>query len=931
MRKVYSLLLIGLFALIPGKTFDTTPTSLPFSQNWSNTSLVNTTNDWSGVPGIIGYRGDDLTTATGTDPQTILADGSSTPVSVVVNQANPNTNATGAVAEFDGIADPAIALQGSGTADAPHIVISLNTTGFQNVNVAYNLRDIDGSTDNAVQAVALQYRIGNSGSFTNVSAGFVADATTGPGLATLVTAVSASLPSGCDNEAIVQLRIITANAAGNDEWVGVDDILITGTPMGGGASLSATPLNNFGNVCISTTTAPNSFTITGSNLTTANVTVAALPGFSYSTSSAGTYTSSLSLFQPGGAYSQQIFVQFSPAAVQSYDGNIVVGGGGASNINVAAFGSGVNIAPTVTTGAVTNITTSSADIPGTITANGCSPVTAYGAEFSTTNNFTPGTGTQVVGGPLAGNAFIAGLGGLTGATIYYYRTYATNSGGTSYSSQSSFTSVIPEPANHATAFACGTSTVTTISLTWTDATGGTIPTGYLIKWSSVSYAAIANPVDGTPESNGPGVLNVAAGVQAGMATGLTGSTPYFFKIFPYTNAGTNINYKTGGTIPQTSCATSQAPLVAWQFGNPQSTGDEVTYNATTSDVNLTTSVLSRGSGIAPAALQRGFSSNGFSTTATTLGDAVAANEYYQFAIQANGGYAVSLSALDARLRRTATAPNAYIWRYSLDGINFTDIGTSVSFTSTVDGVDQPVIDLSGISALQNVPVGTTITFRLYMWGGTSATATFAIGRFAATNTSGSLAVTGGLAGTILPVAFANVKATCQSNSIKVEWSNMTELDVVNYVIERSADGRNFLSLATVNATLNNGGKADYSFIDANPFAGINYYRIRSLESSGKSKYSVIVKVDIRSGATVLVLYPNPVTGGQLTYQANNLVKGQYTIRIVNGMGQQVYSKTLNHPGGSVSEGITLHALKAGIYSMQLGSNDNNFVKTFVVQ
>jgi hypothetical protein len=184
---------------------------------------------------------------------------------------------------------------------------------------------------------------------------------------------------------------------------------------------------------------------------------------------------------------------------------------------------------------------------------------------------------------------------------------------------------------------------------------------------------------------------------------------------------------------------------------------------------------------------------------------------------------------------------------------------------------------------------------------------------------------------ILPVNFGTVKATQQSNTIKVEWNNLTETDVTYYSVERSADGRNFTAVGQVNARLNNGGKADYTFIDVNPFSGINYYRIRSLETTGKSKYSIIVKVDIRGGAMQLVLYPNPVTGGQLSYQAVNLAKGQYTVRVFNSLGQQVYSSALNHQGGSVTEAITLPSVKAGLYSLQLISNDNNLIRTFIVQ
>jgi hypothetical protein len=44
-----------------------------------------------------------------------------------------------------------------------------------------------------------------------------------------VTPVSATLPAACDNQPLVQVRWITANAVGNDEWVGIDDISVTGT------------------------------------------------------------------------------------------------------------------------------------------------------------------------------------------------------------------------------------------------------------------------------------------------------------------------------------------------------------------------------------------------------------------------------------------------------------------------------------------------------------------------------------------------------------------------------------------------------------------------------------------------------------------------------------------------------------------------------
>lgn len=96
---------------------DMTPQALPFLQNWSNPTLITSDDNWFGVPGVIGIRGDNLTAGTGTDPQTILNEEFT--LDVIANQSSPASLSNGGVAEFDGIANPAVGLQGSGTADAP--------------------------------------------------------------------------------------------------------------------------------------------------------------------------------------------------------------------------------------------------------------------------------------------------------------------------------------------------------------------------------------------------------------------------------------------------------------------------------------------------------------------------------------------------------------------------------------------------------------------------------------------------------------------------------------------------------------------------------------------------------------------------------------------------------------------------------------------
>jgi hypothetical protein len=212
---------------------DTSPQALPFAQPWTNTALITANDDWSGVPGVIGYRGDGLTGAVGTNPQVLTADGAATPVDVNANQPNPlAVGLVAGITEFE-LANPTLALQGSATADAPHAVIALDTTGYRDITVAYRLRDIDASTiANAAQQIAIHYRVGSSGSYANVSAGYVADATSGPGQATLVTPVSVTLPAAAANQPLIQVRVMTTNASGQDEWVGVDNIEVNGIADG---------------------------------------------------------------------------------------------------------------------------------------------------------------------------------------------------------------------------------------------------------------------------------------------------------------------------------------------------------------------------------------------------------------------------------------------------------------------------------------------------------------------------------------------------------------------------------------------------------------------------------------------------------------------------------------------------------------------------
>ncbi|HEY5723339.1 MAG TPA: Calx-beta domain-containing protein [Allosphingosinicella sp.] len=197
-----------------------------FLQNWSNTGLITANDNWSLVPSIVGYLGQDITTSTGTDPRTLTTSSAAlNDLDVIANQTNTAIT-NGGVAEFE-ITDPVVALQGSGTADAPHLVIYLDATGRENIVFSFRARDLDGSADNAIMQVAVQYRVGGAGAWIDIPAGYIADATTGPSTLGPDTLVSVTLPAAANGAADLEVRVITTNAVGNDEWVGIDDISVT--------------------------------------------------------------------------------------------------------------------------------------------------------------------------------------------------------------------------------------------------------------------------------------------------------------------------------------------------------------------------------------------------------------------------------------------------------------------------------------------------------------------------------------------------------------------------------------------------------------------------------------------------------------------------------------------------------------------------------
>jgi Secretion system C-terminal sorting domain len=169
----------------------------------------------------------------------------------------------------------------------------------------------------------------------------------------------------------------------------------------------------------------------------------------------------------------------------------------------------------------------------------------------------------------------------------------------------------------------------------------------------------------------------------------------------------------------------------------------------------------------------------------------------------------------------------------------------------------------------------------------------------------------------LPVRLVNVRANRNGDRNKIEWTNLTEADVVAYEVERSVTGTRFETLTSVAAKSNSNDKEDYSVYDLQ-IDPVTYYRIKIISQGGKISYSLVVKVTANADQSQgLIVYPNPVTGNQFTLQMNS-ASGIYNIRIYAANGQLVKTEVLNHPGGAFSKTIELpEQLKTGQYLLHV--------------
>ena len=184
-----------------------------------------------------------------------------------------------------------------------------------------------------------------------------------------------------------------------------------------------------------------------------------------------------------------------------------------------------------------------------------------------------------------------------------------------------------------------------------------------------------------------------------------------------------------------------------------------------------------------------------------------------------------------------------------------------------------------------------------------------------------------LLNTPLPVVFSDFKAYQKEHAVALTWKILTEDNTLKYEVEKSADARVFIKIGEVMAT-GGSGIINYAFTDDVPFAGNNYYRLKVLDLDATFSFTRIVKVAIGKEASTSNLYPNPVSGKVVNLELLNMVKGRYFLTFYNVAGQIIYTKTVEHNGGSASQPVSIpENIQTGIYNVEIkGENLKIFKK-----
>ncbi len=180
-----------------------------------------------------------------------------------------------------------------------------------------------------------------------------------------------------------------------------------------------------------------------------------------------------------------------------------------------------------------------------------------------------------------------------------------------------------------------------------------------------------------------------------------------------------------------------------------------------------------------------------------------------------------------------------------------------------------------------------------------------------------------IGGLLLPIKLISFTAQKQLETTLLNWQTASEQNNKEYQIERSGDGNTFKEIGII-ASKNNLSGSHYTYVDAYPLSGINYYRLKSVDIDGKFSYSNIDKVTFNLIANNVIVYPNPAKD-ILTVQSN--FKGKrLNITITDLAGRKIL-QTIKQNNQLIE--IPIFDLRAGFYLLKINDGMTSVSKKII--
>lgn len=178
--------------------------------------------------------------------------------------------------------------------------------------------------------------------------------------------------------------------------------------------------------------------------------------------------------------------------------------------------------------------------------------------------------------------------------------------------------------------------------------------------------------------------------------------------------------------------------------------------------------------------------------------------------------------------------------------------------------------------------------------------------------------------TVLPVTLDYFTAKASGYKALLEWKTVSETNNSHFNIERSGDGNNFTAIDRVKGNGTTSSSHLYTYTDATPLKGRNYYRLAQADLDGKTNYSDprLVVFD-ETLQVVLKAMPNPVKS-TLHLALPTAANGQDGVHLYNLEGKKVLHRSV--AAGSKELEIDVSVLLPGTYILRYSKNSIKVVK-----